>query len=323
MYEIVFFITVILILAIIVLFVYFALSEDIFNVLIPRLDEKVDPVSEEVEVVKTSIDTKIGDISDSSNVSEYIGDKIKTQDDKFQTDLTNYVTTDSLNTNLNSYVTTDSLNTNLNSYVTTESIIPITKNGDNTPFDYIIGDPLSVKNIDIDAVEDVTIKSGLKICNDETCYKFNVDNENGNLVIQKEGGTNDTPGNIQIKNNIYVNEYYNLDDTLNINSDSTSLTTKLNKKIDLSTMSNYPTIDQYTHNADGGINTSGFIPTKFSYTQDSDGKSIVNGIYPVKNELTNYAPLVHYHKNTWDGSSTGQTEENIKGHIYQTPLPSS
>ncbi len=72
--ELIFIVVIIIILGLVILFVYFSLSEDIFKVLGPRIDntitEKIKPINTEIK----NIDNTIGDLGNSTNIPSYLKD---------------------------------------------------------------------------------------------------------------------------------------------------------------------------------------------------------------------------------------------------------
>lgn len=311
MYEVILVFTVILILAIVVLFVYFVVAQDIFNVLGPRIDTKfktnfnnnITPVNQKFETIDIKIDTlssnlstkydsKIGDLGD-SNVKDYIS---------------NYV--DENTFIIKTPITATEAFTNYEPF-------------QNGPFEYTIGDP-SITDSKITLVNDVNVngllntKSGLKICNDtNTCYNVNVNTE-GNLVILKEGSTTENKFTLN-DNKLLINDLQSVNySDMNDTTLDKILTNKLNTE-----MENYPTITDLEK-----------YPKKSEYTHvnKNDGNGWIentnpdNGVYPTKQALSQYATTVqldsainnHYHKNTWDGNTYQEGVANQWSEVSET-----
>jgi hypothetical protein len=314
MYEVVFFITVVLLLAIIILFIYVALSQDIFDVLQPRIDDKLKDdkylnttnFSEEKKVeeeINKNIDSKIGTLpSESSNVVDYINTRI----------------TDS---NTRTTAETDTKISNIVGDMDTKYDF-LKKEGDESNFNYQIGNP-ALTDKDINLVNDVNINSELKICdnNNDACYSFKVD-ANENLVITKNAS-----GNVRIEDHLYTNDYSRIDGS---GGTPTSLDNILQTKLNL-----YPKKSEYTHSYDGTTYTfnngaDAIYPTILSYNQH--GISNVNdkgltaeqhsylpekGDYVTKTEYDK-----HYHKSLWSGilaSAGDNSYQDDDGNSYNRP----
>jgi hypothetical protein len=188
MYEVVFFITVVLLVAIIILFIYVALSQDIFDVLQPRIDDKLKDdkylnttnFSEEKKVeeeINKNIDSKIGTLpSESSNVVDYINTRI--------TD-SNTRTTAETDTKISNIVGDIGDSSNITSYMLSEYDFITKQNEGTSDYQYTIGDP-TVNSEQIKLVNDkVSINSGLNICNTDgtKCYTLKVDEDSNELLI--------------------------------------------------------------------------------------------------------------------------------------------
>lgn len=247
MYEVVFFITVVLLLAIIILFIYVALSQDIFDVLQPRIDDKLKDdkylnttnFSEEKKVeeeINKNIDSKIGTLpSESSNVVDYINTRITDSNTRTtaetdtkisnivgdlgdSTNITSYI--ENQNNNLETIINTkigDIGNKDMKSYMLSEYDFITKQNEGETTYEYTIGDP-TVNPNQIKLVNDkISIDTALDICNSDRtkCYTLKVDEASDQLLIG-DSATIDSTDNAELHykfkiNNtgkIYANGYH-------------------------------------------------------------------------------------------------------------------
>jgi hypothetical protein len=303
MYEIIFGILIFfLILGMIILVVYFTVADDIFTVIQPRIDKKLEDdnylntknFTEHKKVdesIDTRIDTKIGKLPQgTTNVMDYVNAKVS----------------DSVTT---SGVTMDSKIEGAKKEIETKYDF-LKKEGDSTTLNYQIGNP-SLKDTDINLLNDVNINSELKVCNANAtaCYSFKVDDETNDLVIKKD--TVNTPRNdakIRINDHLYTKDYSQIDADGNTSNLDTILQNKLTSEL-----ANYPKKSEYTHTPNGTVQDSGIYPTKYSYV--GHGVSSINeGVYPLKSHLDNF-DLSQY-----------ATKENVnkvvKAH-YHTDLATS
>lgn len=310
MYEVVFFITVVLLLAIIILFIYVALSQDIFDVLQPRIDNKLKDdkylntknFSEHQKVeegIDKRIDNKIGTLpSETSNVVDYVNTKVT---DSKKTTITE------TDTKISNIVGDLGDSTNVLDYVNTKYNF-LNKEADGASFNYQIGDP-SIDTNKINIVNDVNINSELKVCNDNNaCYSFKVDPSN-NLVITKNDKADG--GNVRIEDHLYTTDYSRVSNDSSTVKE-TSLDDILQNKL-TSELEMYPKKSDYTHEKDdsGNItfNNGGIYPTILSYEGhgiSDHGLPDVNHSYLPKKG--NYVSKVeydkHYHIDNWSGVAT-------------------
>lgn len=300
MYEIIFGILIFfLILGMIILVVYFTVADDIFTVIQPRIDKKLEDdnylntknFTEHKKVdesIDTRIDTKIGKLPQgTTNVMDYVNAKVS----------------DSVTT---SGVTMDSKIEGAKKEIETKYDF-LKKEGDSTTLNYQIGNP-SLKDTDINLLNDVNINSELKVCNADAtaCYSFKVDNTTKDLVIKKD--SEKAPGSsakIRINDNLYTNDYSRINTD---GSKPTSLDTILQNKL-TSELANYPKKSEYTHTKDANgnfsFNNEGIYPTILSY----DGHGIDVGDFSEHSQLPKKDDYVtkteynkHYHHSTWDGT---------------------
>ena len=317
MYEILFVLTIFLLIALIVIFVYVSLSEDIFDILIPRIDTKVET---KANIVVDYIKTKIGVVPDHNMTGNY----------NFMAELP-YLFTTKIPENTQNTVVSYIQNSNIRTLekVRGETEGRIGNLGSKTVGAESIPIAHTVKSYTDDKIGTLgAIGDGTGGSASATAY---IDEQIGTLGTNADdsatqytdgeiaGYDNSTPDNIQIGTGTSSSQTIGLIDNVTVENKHFQICNETSPKICYKFVVDVTGNLNIIQTSGGNVNTGNInIGKNKIYANEYHKFDAIGDVDINTNDEKSLTTLLlnnlnHYHKSTWDGNGTKPDNDIING----------